>query len=322
MTIIIKMAFDTIGKYENIKLDLIDKKIFTFLNQNHRVPKTKLASKLNISVQKLQYRFERLKREKVIYPVLDINYSRIGLNSYLIFAKELPHTTIEKIIKNKSTYALVRAIGKYKYQIIVITKDIDAFCKENIAETQIEIHPIIRYHSDQYNPFNLTQEVDEWPHYPVKLDKKDYAILSELSKDSELTTLEISKRINVDRHVIKSRLDKLQNELKLMRFKFAFNLFKVNFISYSLYFKTVPELKKKLLNVIESNKYSGYAYETYEGFALWYMPSSHRELYSFTEQIEAIDPRISVEVLQTTDALKFDVVPPAVQEIFLERSKK
>jgi len=316
------MAISSIGKQETIKLDLYDKKILWELSLNSRIPRKQLAKKIKISQERLHYKINRLTKELIDSAII-INYCLLGIDQHIILANNLEQETLDKLHNDASIFALIQNIGKYQYLLYVVTEDLDSFCKEFLPNNHIEIYPIIGDIPDNYNGFNLNVKHP----LPIKkdkkvlLDKKDYKILYYLSKNPLGSILKLSEKTKFDRKTIISRIKKLEDTNVIKKFNFAVNILKLGVVGYFLKIDIVPKNKNKILSIIRANNYSGFVYETYTGYFMWYMPSSHKELFKFENSLKAVDNTIKIDALQTAEILKLETVPKKILEIFIERSQ-
>ncbi len=310
-------SFTAQGK---IKLDLYDKKLLFYLADNSRTPQSELAKKLNISLQRLHYKLQRLQRE-LINPAVVLNYTLLCIPSYIVYAERLDEATKNQLMETSALFLFLQTIGSYQYCMIIITSDIQAFCKKYLSSEVIEVKPLIKYIPDDYNPFKL----DLIP-APLKkdkectLDKKDYKILAHISEYPLHSLLEIQANTKIDRQTIKERLSKLEKSNIIQKFRYAINIFKLGMILYFLKIELPVISKEKLLPHLRKDTYSGFVFEIYTGFVMYYMPPSHNELFEFVEKIKTLEPMARVDILQCSEFFKVEPVPQSVIEIFQKRA--
>jgi len=304
---------------EKIKLDLYDKKIIFYLSQNSRMPITELAKKLKISPQRLKYKVEKLKKE-ILSPAMFLNFPLLDINSYMIFVPKLEEEQVQKLFLDKSIYFIMQSIGEYQWVINVVTEDIEDFCKENLGESNFEIKQITNTYADNFNPFNL--QIKPFPDkkdHKIKLDKKDYFILTDLINNPTSPLLEIQERTKIDRQTIRQKIKKIEEANIIQKFRYSINLFKMGFITYLLDIETTPLKKGLILNSIRQNNFSGFVFENLIGFTMHFLPKTHEELFSFIKTLEQIDPKIKINVFQNTERFKVDLVPKSVENVFKQR---
>ena len=75
-----------------IKLDLKDKKILTFLDQNSRYSNSQLAKKVKLSKPAVEYRLKRFEKNKVIFAYYTvIDFTKLGYSQYKISCVPSPN---------------------------------------------------------------------------------------------------------------------------------------------------------------------------------------------------------------------------------------
>lgn len=261
----------------------------------------------------------------MIHPTLILNYPLLGINSYVILLKELREEDIKKIESVKELYLLIQLIGKYSYYLQIVSNDIENFCKEYLSDYIYEIYSIQEYIPDNFNPFGIkfkdTQRMEKKKDKKLSLDKYDYKLLFELSKNPLQSNLEISHNAKIDRNTVQKRVDKLLQSNVIQKFRYAADVFKYGFILYQLNIKTLPNLTQKVLSIIDINQFSGFRYKSFNTIFMSYIPQSHIELFSFIETLKELSPSIEIEVMQNTGKYIIETVPQIVKEYFLEKSK-
>jgi len=316
------MAIKSTISQPPLKLDMHDKKIIFYLSQDSRIPRKELARKLNISIANLHYKIARLEKE-LISPAPNINYPLLKIPSYIILTQQISQETKEKLLNTSKFWFFNQAIGKYQYVMNVITDDIESFCKEYLGQCSFEVHPIIRYIPDDYNPWKLNIQANPIKNDKIiQLDDKDYRLLSYICENTTSSILEISAKTHMDRNNIKERIKKMLNANIIQKFRYAINVFKMNHLVYIINISMPPSIKNKIIPNLRSDNYSGFIFETLTGCVMYYMPPTHKELFNFTNNIQEIDQRIKIEVIQTTEIFRVDLVPQSAINIFKEKSKK
>ena len=113
-----------------VKLDKVDMNLLHLLRKNCREPLINIANKLNLSANAIKYRLKNLENKKVILAYCtQINYFKFDTSYFKVFFTfhKLSRTKITKLsnyIKNlKYTLYIVKAIGRYDYEVEFIVKD-------------------------------------------------------------------------------------------------------------------------------------------------------------------------------------------------------
>jgi len=309
-------------KNQEIKLDLIDKKILYSLSLNSRISKKELAKKLRISQERLHYKISRLTKE-LIEPAVVLNYPHLGIKSYIILTEDLEEETLNKLINEASIVFLIQNLGKSQYYLYVLTNDIFSFCKEFLPENHFEIYSVLNEIPDSYNPFKIKGSfIPRKQNKNISLSKKDYLILYHLSKEPLSPIITLSEKTGLDRKTISSKIKLMQEANIIQVFRYSINTFKLGFSSYILKMDILPKFKEKILSIMRADNYSGFVYETPSKYFMYYMPPSHREIFEFIKKIKEVDSTSKIEVIQTTEILKLNPIPEKVLEIFKLNSKK
>lgn len=316
------MAISTVGRQEKAKLDLYDKKIFYSMSLDARKPLNKLAKELKISVQRLYYKIDKQIKDGTIEPAIVLNYPLLKINSYILFTQNLSNQTIKRLKDQAPLFAFMNTVGKYQHALYIITNDILQFCKKFLPNEHVEICPILKSLPDDWDPFKLRKTVHSLKQdKQIKLDKKDYIILKQLSKTPLKSILNLSEKTRINRQTIKARIKEMQDANIIQKFRTAANCYQMGFLTYLLKIEVIPKNKEKILSTTREDHYSGFTWETTTGFIMNYLPPSHRELFKFTKKLEAVDKKIKINVSQITDYSKIEPVPKEILKIFDERSK-
>ena len=315
------MAVISQPKQEKIKLDLYDKKIIFYLSQNSRMPLTALAKKLKISLQRCKYKIERLKKE-ILEPGPLLTYPLLEIPSFIIYTPQLSKETVQKLFSNDSIFFLLQSIGKYQYIINIASQDILGFCSEYLANYHLEVYPVLNLYADDYNPFKLNISPKPLlPNKKISLDKKDYKILAHLGIHTTDSLLEIQKATGIDRQTVKARIKRFEESNIIQKFRYGINVFKMGFLAYILKIEVAPKNKKRVLECIRQNNYSGFVFESYTTFTMHFIPPTHNEVFEFIKQLEHIDPTVKIDVVQNTESYKVELVPKNVIKIFQSRGQ-
>ncbi|MBU1199149.1 MAG: Lrp/AsnC family transcriptional regulator [Nanoarchaeota archaeon] len=313
------MAVISRKSQERIKLDLYDKKLIFYLSQNSREPVNSLAKKLKISPQRTNYKIERLKKE-ILEPAIFMNFTLLKIPQYMIYLKDYSKEHIEQLMQSKEIYFLMQCVGAYQWIINVVTDDIETFCLKYLPDVHFEIYPVIRSIPDDYNPFNLSITPDLLKtDKAIELNNIDYSLLAYLIQHPIEPATKISEATGFDRKTITERIKKYLKSNLIQKFRYGINIFKISRIAYILRLEVVPNKKKQLLAHIRANIYSGFVFESYNQYAMHYLPPSHNELIKFVENLKAFDPNLKIDVLQNTEFFKVQLVPDVVVDVLKGR---
>ena len=229
---------------------------------------------------------------------------------YLIFLPKLSEESKKELMKDPSVAFFMQAVGTYRYVLNVITSDIEEFCKRLLPGFHTKVIEVTKQIPDSYNPFPIGKSLESVKEdKKIKLDKKDLQILLQLSKNPDDSLIGLSKVKGIDRQTIKSRIKKMEEANIIQKFRYSMNISKLGYLIYFLKIKVTSDSREKILNEIRQDNYSGTVFVTHNGFILFYMPPSHRELFKFVEKTQASDSNARIEIIQNTEYFKISPSP-------------
>jgi Lrp/AsnC family transcriptional regulator, leucine-responsive regulatory protein len=263
-------------------MDKKDSRILTELMINSRIPISRLGKKVGLSREVVNYRLEKLKKDKIIlgfYAIVNTEY--LGYNTHTCFFqlkgvnKEKEKEIIENLKKNDFITYLGPTIGKWNVVFDLLVKD-----RKQLEEKIKEIIKNISSNLENYLIINTGAEKESFPtkilgvkkyiaysesKEGVKLDKTDLKILELLSENSRIEYKEISKKINLTGNAIKYRIKNLENNGIIQGYTISIDVRKFDYEWYNLQIKfnsinKENELKlflKEHKNVIYFYKYLG-----------------------------------------------------------------
>ena len=110
-------------------LDDTDRKIIEILAKDSRKSFREIAKQLGISVDTIARRFETLERNKVIQPIIRVDFSKLGYEAIVLFAikvasqSELSQIT-EKVSKVPDVTAVMESTGEYDLMVNAVVRNI------------------------------------------------------------------------------------------------------------------------------------------------------------------------------------------------------
>ncbi|MFH1456462.1 MAG: winged helix-turn-helix transcriptional regulator [archaeon] len=214
------------------KLDKRDKKILYHLSNNSRQGFSKIAKKVNLSKNAVNYRVERLQKQGIIKKFLpNINMGVLGVTTYdlLIKLKSKPEEEqkILNYLKNHdNTVWMVKLSGEWDILLEVVVKDLDDFSqtlsqifeklgnKIDKYETHIdmETYKVIPLIEDFFEELELPKQKTKRQEGYLKLDEKDKKILYELSQDGLIQQYKIAEKINTSPDSVAYRMKRLEKQ--------------------------------------------------------------------------------------------------------------
>ncbi|MEM2963639.1 MAG: Lrp/AsnC family transcriptional regulator [Candidatus Anstonellales archaeon] len=226
-------------------LDSFDRKIIYELDLNSRQPLSRLAKKLRMSPQRLDYRLKILEKKKIIIQYITIiNYRKLGSYNYYVcnlrtfgmgVAEE--DAILKKLALDPKCTLLFKCEGRWDIMIGTVAKDIfeakETFrrflepFKGKIEEKAIVMH-IGTYHygrryliEDSYldNKISFGSDANKDMYHVtgsstnvVDYDELDIKILGVLSSNARMPTIEIAKRLKSNAETIAYRIRELEKE--------------------------------------------------------------------------------------------------------------
>jgi DNA-binding Lrp family transcriptional regulator len=249
-------------------MDLIDKKILCELDLNCRTPLTKMAKKLHIGRNVLDYRIKKLESEKIITNyICSVNLGKLGYKTYKIYFKTKSSgkekELIEFLKEEKRIINFIKTEGAFDYAFVIATQNIrelDSFLTElktKFHDTLGEYTVSIIVHSKIFKINKLLlgekQEVkfDKYnsDQKELELDEKDKNILKILSQNANLPIIEIAEKTKYTIDVVKYRMKYLSEKL-VSSFRAIFDMNKLGYFHY------VAMLKIRASSKEEDNLFS------------------------------------------------------------------
>ncbi|MCW4034538.1 MAG: Lrp/AsnC family transcriptional regulator [Candidatus Bathyarchaeota archaeon] len=134
------------SNWDSIKLDELDKSIIEQLVFNCRTTFGSLAKKTGNSISTIMRRYNRLRRDDIILPTIQINTSKLGYPADAMFKlKANAQSNLNKITKTISkipdVYAIFNTFGAYDYIVYSCVKNLEHFLN---LEEQISAVPDVQ----------------------------------------------------------------------------------------------------------------------------------------------------------------------------------
>jgi len=262
-----------------IKLDLIDQKILYFLDLNARETASSLAKKLKIPKQTINFRINRLTKNKIIkgYYAL-INTSLIGMFFTKIFIKfrELTPRRKEEILQYFATITGIGQVllmeGKYDVQLFFLGKENNAvaelmrkiysFCGNDIREKEImSVENLYKFNLKTFykeKDYSITLIKAERQDY--KIDELSWMVLQQIANNARISVLEIAKKLGISAQLAQYHLRKLIKDKVILGFSISLNYELINRYPYHLTFQVNDHnIIPKLITFFQYDKYSIFA---------------------------------------------------------------
>ena len=275
-----------IKREKEVKLDLKDRKILYQLELNARQPSSKIAKKVGLSKEVVNYRIKRLESEEVIkgyYALIDL--SKLGYLHFRVYLKLIDSSPkkekeiIDYLVLCKETSHVADIDGSFDIAFGVAVKNILSFesfynkfkqnFKEYLGKEQISIFTAV-YH------FNRSYILDEkirktsagivGKSNEESYDEADLKILEILTKNSRVPLIDVAEKISMPERTVAFRIKKLEQRKIILGYKPLFNLGKLGFEYYKLdiALRSLSKIKR-LTNYAEENPFVIYIDQTIAG---------------------------------------------------------
>ena len=215
------------------KLDAKDRKILYELDKNARQPAAKIAKKVGLSTDGVNYRIKQLIKKKAVFKfMMLLDTAKIGLTTYKVFYR-LQNTTPQKeneiisfLSSHSNTQFVAAAEGAYDLNINFVASSAEELDNilaqvnnrygEFIAERQVTIMVKADFFFRDYLVNKKTGEIRKPMFFgstPAKteLDEKDKKILVILAQDARMPAVSISGKIRLSSDAVIKRIRKMEN---------------------------------------------------------------------------------------------------------------
>jgi len=318
-------------------IDKINLKILYHLDYDARIPLSKLAKKVNISKQNLNYRLKKLIKDKIILTftsVIDIHHlGYLTFRTYFRFknVNNLNEKEIINYFKNNSNVIwFVSISGSWDLEVVFLAKNSIHFnnilkkTKEDLGQYFSKYNTsasIVNYHFKRDYLLNKKRESFTPTYYGFepkeeKLDNLDIQILKQLSENCRQSNQEIGKKLGVTYHTIKKRIKTLEDKKIIQTHRILINMGKIN----RKYYKSLLKLNN-LNKIQEKNLYSfcskhNFVVYLVEVLGEWQLEvetevEDQEQFTSFLRELRNRFPNIILdyEILQLTKEHKLDYFP-------------
>lgn len=237
-------------------MNLIDKKILTLLDENSRRPSSEIAKKLKLSRQVVEYRINKLVKDKVILNFTSIiDPTKFVNNIWHVYLK-LQNLTISKekeivnyLTNNKEIWWVAKCQGEWDLVYSIVGDDIIKFDKIN-TDFKSKYHKYI-------NEQTITSFIKA-DHFPrgyflnkptkkqnfigkrktIKIDEKDISILKILATNSRMPSTKIAEKTNFTARQVIYRIKELEKRGVIKSYNLHLNFRKLKYDYYKVCFYT------------------------------------------------------------------------------------
>ena len=249
-------------------MDNIDTNLLRIFMINSRISLTQLARKLKVSREVATYRLNRLKKRGIILDfVTEINKRKLGFIDAAIFIniKAIKQKEFKQFLTEThfvSWVAELSGIWSFGFSIIGKTNEeldnkflqiYDRF-KDAIIDHRFTLHRRSLFFYEKY--WGIIQKIkNKKKHIDYKVDKKDKIILQELSLNSRIDSVALSRKISLTAPAVTQRIKQLEASKYIENYSIFVDISKLGLYQYSIFItnKNIDE-KQKLINYLAYHK--------------------------------------------------------------------
>jgi len=240
-----------------IKLDKLDKKLLMELDLDSRQPYSQLAKKLNTSQQVISYRTKKLVDSGVITSfVTTFSSISLGLNIIKIYiqysgmTKKKEEEIYEFLSNHKSVNWISKVLGNYDLFVAIMVKDI-SLLGEFKAEFFQKFGKYIGYYTTSIiqraytfprpylsdknqraiKPALIHKELN------LNLDRKERLLIKEISNNSRISVIELSKKLDLNVKTILKKISALNKSGVIQGYRINIDRGKIGQKYYKIFIK-------------------------------------------------------------------------------------
>ncbi len=333
-------------KSPELSLDKKDWRIVQEIANNIRQPISLIAKKCLLSRQSVEYRLKQLNKNNLIIGSRTvINNYKLGYKSYHIFLEVHTPNEEKKILKRAQAAKFVNAIivysGKYNLEISIMARDEAEFLnyyQQLISDVRIRndvVLVLLKGLKSEVLPKKCFPELKELAvekfeksEKSVKkqkkkdfsVDKNDLIILYQLSQNSQISNLDLAKKLKLSKDTIKYRINKLESEKLILQYRPVINYSVLGFSINSVLIKTNhnPQDIEKFENNVKNHNSILWATKTF-GYYNYIVYVITKDLEEFHEVINDMKENFgnvmkTYEILFAFKELKYNFMAESIVE--------
>lgn len=250
------------------KIDKLDLKILKELDTNARKSNSQIAKKLKTSQQVISYRIQSLIKRKIISQFHTvINFTKLGYTSYKTLTRlsnitpQKQKEIIQYLMNHTNVLWLIECGSRWDLLIDFLAKDIIEFDKilkefKKKFPEQIQNYDILTmiagigmnreylYDKKQKNrdDFFFGKNNEQ-----VNLDNTNLKILSILSKNARISSLEIAQKLNLSANTIINRIKDMEKNKIIINYRPTIHIEEIGHQAYKaiIKFQNITEEKER-----------------------------------------------------------------------------
>ena len=272
-----------------MKLDIKDKKILSELCANARQASTKIAKKVRLSREVVEYRIKRLQKIGLIKKfITSLNIDILGFKAYNVFLlmqnfNQEKEKEITDYLKNhRAVRWMSTCFGKWDIFLRVNVKDRMQFdeifseISEKLGDNlrAFEVVPTIKK-LKAINPFELFYSGEnnrtpaKKPKGKASMSKIDLMILKEMSNNCRISLIELSKKIKLTPEAVKYRIKKLESQGIITGYSCLIDLSVLDYSWYVILFSLKPMNKEEESSLTSLFKYNNKVWFADKNIGKW-----------------------------------------------------
>lgn len=245
-----------------IRLDIKDRKILSLLMLDARMSLSDISKKVELSKSNIARRISKMEESRLItgyHAFIDV--TKLKVNSTLILLKtRATHTEKEEYLSRLAdmdeVYSLVEIIGEFDIALGIysINKEEKNIILDNIFDEKFmkdfeiceikTLFPHMNYTGEMFKDIKQKETI-QIKNYEI--DKKDLKILSALSKNCRISSVDLAENLKLPMGTINYRIKKLIGSKIISKFQPTVNFFMLDTEFYFLRFKlSKPSDKENL----------------------------------------------------------------------------
>jgi DNA-binding Lrp family transcriptional regulator len=262
-----------------IDLDVKDKKILYYLEQDSRQSMRNIGKKVGLSKDVVSNRVKNLEENGVIYNYYTvINTFKLGFNVLRFYIKlqfvtsDIKKEIIDCFLNNKYTNVVCSIEGSYDLVIIFSMKDVNEiydFWEKTLDRFRdyFESYNFSLYYKEQLYDYRFLLGDDQSSEKRKKLiiastrekidiDRLDYKILSIIASNSRIPTIEIANKLNTTTSIVHYRIRKLRELGIIMGYRITIDcsIIGLKIMKCDLILRD-RKSKNKIMNYLEKNPF-------------------------------------------------------------------
>lgn len=258
-------------------MDKLDSKILYELEQDARQSLPQIAKKVRASQQVVNYRLHQFQKNGILGQTYTlINFAKLGYSSYRTMLRlgNIGDTKYREMINyfmnHKNVLWLAECGGKWDLIVNILAKNpiqYNSFLlemKNKFEEIVLDSDLLLTIEGVYFGRNYLSEKSREMNRNPYfgreikteKIDKLDLEILSCLSQNAWLNSVNIGTKLKVTSNTIINRIKEMKKEEVILGFKPLIHLEKISYQGFKALIKTralTEEQEKKMLSKINSN---------------------------------------------------------------------